>query len=370
MSDQIDFPVPQLPDGIDTPAVVVDLDIVEGNIAREAAQMRERGVSLRPHAKTHKNIEIGKMQLAAGAGGLTVGTLGEAEVMADAGIRDLFIAYPLWASPVKGPRLRALHEKADLTVGVDSEAGARALAKAVEGSGRPLRVLVEVDSGGHRTGVGNPGDAGRVAEAARSAGLEVVGVFTHGGHGYVPGDREKAAGEEVAALGAAAEALRQAGIDVRVISAGSTPTAAFSARGPVTEERPGTYVYGDRMQVMLGTCTGAEVALFVAATVVSTPRPGRIVIDSGAKALTKDRADWLEGHGAIAAFPGAVIRTLYDYHAVVEVPDGVPLPAVGDVLAVVPNHVCPVVDLVDTFVVTRGGRLVGHWPVDARGRSG
>jgi D-serine deaminase-like pyridoxal phosphate-dependent protein len=197
-----------------------------------------------------------------------------------------------------------------------------------------------------------------------------VGVFTHGGHGYVPGEREKAAGEEVASLGAAEQALREAGIDVRVVSAGSTPTAAYSARGSVTEERPGTYVYGDRMQVVLGTMTGAEVGLFVAATVVSTAVPGRIVIDSGAKALTKDRADWLEGHGAIPALPGAVIRSLYDYHAVVEVPDGLRRPSVGDVLAVVPNHVCPVVDLADSFVVSRDGQLVGHWPVDARGRSG
>ena len=370
MTDRIDFPVPRLPDGLDTPAIVVDLDIVEGNIASMAAQMRERGVALRPHAKTHKSVEIARMQLAAGAGGLTVGTLGEAEVMAEAGIRDLFIAYPLWASAAKAPRLRALHEKADLIVGVDSEAGAQALAKAVEGSGRPLRVAVEVDSGGHRTGVGDPKAAARVATAARSAGLEVVGVFTHGGHGYVPGEREKAAGEEVASLGAAEQALREAGIDVRVVSAGSTPTAAYSARGSVTEERPGTYVYGDRMQVVLGTMTGAEVGLFVAATVVSTAVPGRIVIDSGAKALTKDRADWLEGHGAIPALPGAVIRSLYDYHAVVEVPDGLRRPSVGDVLAVVPNHVCPVVDLADSFVVSRDGQLVGHWPVDARGRSG
>jgi D-serine deaminase-like pyridoxal phosphate-dependent protein len=370
VSSQVEFPVPRLPEGLDTPAVVVDLDVVEGNIARLATEMRERGVSLRPHAKTHKSIEIGKMQLAAGAGGLTVGTLGEAEVMADAGIRDLFIAYPLWASDAKAPRLRALHDKVDLIVGVDSEAGAQALAKAVDGSGRRLRVAVEVDSGGHRTGVGDPRDAARVASAALAAGLEVVGVFTHGGHGYVPGDREKAAGEEVASLGAAQQALREAGIDAAMVSAGSTPTAAFSARGAVTEERPGTYVYGDRMQVLLGTCTGAEVALFVAATVVSNAVPGRIVIDSGAKALTKDRADWLEGHGAIPALPGAVIRSLYDYHAVVEVPDGMARPSVGEVLAVVPNHVCPVVDLVDSFVVSRGGRLVGHWPVDARGRSG
>jgi D-serine deaminase-like pyridoxal phosphate-dependent protein len=290
--------------------------------------------------------------------------------MADAGIRDLFIAYPLWASAAKAPRLRALHEKADLIVGVDSEAGAAALAKAVDGSARPLHVLVEVDSGGHRTGVADPQAAARVATAARAAGLEVVGVFTHGGHGYVPGDREKAAGEEVASLGAAEAALRDAGIDVRVVSAGSTPTAAYSARGSVTEERPGTYVFGDRMQVVLGTMRGADVGLFVAGTVVSTAVAGHVVIDTGAKALTKDRADWLEGHGAIPALPGAVIRSLYDYHAVVEVPSGVPRPSVGDVLAVVPNHVCPVIDLVDSFVASRDGQLVGHWPVDARGRSG
>jgi D-serine deaminase-like pyridoxal phosphate-dependent protein len=361
---------PPLPVDLVTPCLVLDLDVVERNIAGMAGAARERGVALRPHAKTHKSIAVGRMQIDAGAAGLTVGTVGEAEVMAGGGIEDLFIAYPVWADGPRAPRVAALHRAVSLSVGIDSIAGAELLARAVEGTERPLAVLVEVDSGGRRTGLARAEDVVRVARAARSAGLGVRGVFTHGGHSYRgPEARGPAAADEVAALGTAADALRDDGFVVARVSAGSTPTAILSAAGQVNEIRPGTYVFGDRQQIVLGAVPADGVALSVATTVVSTAVPGQVVVDAGAKTLTKDRSEFLEGFGLLPAYPSAVVERLYDYHGAIVIPPGSPAPSLGDVVSIVPNHVCPVVDLFEDFVVVRGGEVVGRWPVDARGRS-
>ncbi|HYC06469.1 MAG TPA: alanine racemase, partial [Candidatus Binatia bacterium] len=258
-------PVPVLPADLDTPCLVVDLDVVEANAARLQADLDARGVALRPHVKTHKSVALAKIQLEAGAGGLTVGTLGEAEVFAAAGLTDLFVAYPVWAVGAKAGRLRALHDATGLAVGLDSVAGAERLAAAVAGSRRPLRVLVEVDSGGHRTGVGGPDEAVVVAGAARALGLSVEGVFTHGGHSYArPGARHLAAADEVAVLAVVADALREAGHEIAIVSAGSTPTMTGAAAGQVTEIRAGTYLLGDRTQLALGSIPADSVALHVA----------------------------------------------------------------------------------------------------------
>jgi D-serine deaminase-like pyridoxal phosphate-dependent protein len=217
-----------------------------------------------------------------------------------------------------------------------------------------------------------PAGAGRVAAEAAGQGLDVDGVFTHGGHGYAGPDRRAAAADdEVVGLARAADALRAAGIEARVVSAGSTPTAIGSARGVVTEERPGTYVFGDRQQASLGSVEPDAIAAVVAATVVSVAATDRrVVLDAGAKALAKDVAPYLAGHGEVPELGGAIIERLFDYHGVVVVPDAVPLPSVGDVVLVVPNHICPVVNLVEAFTVVRGGHAVDRWRVDARGRNG
>jgi D-serine deaminase-like pyridoxal phosphate-dependent protein len=365
------IPVPPIPGGLDTPAVWIDLDVVEANISRMQRLADERGIALRPHAKTHKSVRVANLQRTAGARGLTVGTLGEAEVFADAGFEDLFLAYPVWSGGAKAQRLRQLHDRIDLRVGVDPAEGVDSLAATVRGASRPLRVLIEVDSGGHRTGV-EPSTAGKLAAQAERAGLEVLGIFTHGGHAYGGASAvDGAADDEVAALSAAAEAMAREGIEPRVLSAGSTPTVRGSARPPVSEERPGTYVYNDRNQVLLGSCQPDQVALFVAATVVSTSVPGQFVLDAGAKALGRDAAIGAPGVGGyLPAWPDAVIARLYDYHAVVTVPADSSRPSVGEVVAIVPDHVCPVVDLHAEFVVCRGGEPLERWPVDARGRSG
>ena len=371
MSGDSALAVPLLPTDLETPSLVVDLDIVGRNIGRLAGEARGRGVALRPHVKTHKSVALARMQLEAGAAGITAGTIGEAEVMAAAGIDDIFIAYPVWADGERGERIARLHDAITLSVGIDSAEGAALLARAVNDVARPLDVVVEVDSGGHRTGLSMPADVVRVAGAARSAGLHVVGLFTHGGHSYAgPDARLPAAADEALALGTAADALRDAGHVVERISAGSTPTGIQAATGQVKEIRPGTYLLGDRQQLVLGAIPPDGLALIVAATVVSNAVPGQVVVNAGAKTLTKDRASFLDGFGLLPAYPDAVIERLSDYHGVIAIPPGTAAPQLGEVVAIVPNHVCPVVDLFDTFVATRNGAVVGSWPVDARGRSG
>ncbi len=363
---------PALPGDLDTPCLVIDLDIVERNAHRMASAVAERGVALRPHVKTHKSVALAKIQLGAGAVGITVGTLGEAEVMADGGIRDILLAYPLWADASKAARLRALHERDDLTltVGVDSVAGGKSLATAVAGSAKPLRVLIELDPQYHRTGV-DPAATGALALELREMGLDVVGVFTHGGHAYRGRDMVgSAAADEVDAIAAAAESLRAVGIEPQILSAGSTPTALSAATDPVNEVRPGTYLINDRIQVHMGSCPVDGVAIAVAATVVSDSVPGKFVINAGAKSLTKDLPPYLDGYGFLPDYPDGVLERLSDYHGEVRLPDGADGPRLGDIVAVVPNHVCPVIDLFDSFVATRSGEVIGRWPVDARGRSG
>jgi D-serine deaminase-like pyridoxal phosphate-dependent protein len=361
---------PALPAGIDTPRVLLDVARLDANIRRLQTELDARHIALRPHAKTHKSVEVARRQISAGARGITVGTLGEAEVFVAAGIVDVFLAYPLRADGPKADRLRALHAVApDLRIGVDSADSAARLAAAVAGSGRRLEVLIEVDPGNGRTGLADPATAVHVAQAARHEGLEVVGVFSHGGHGYRLGGATGAGADEIRTLTDCADALRSARFAIGVVSAGSTPTMLTAASGEVTEIRAGTYVYGDRQQWALGAIPADGCALAVAAMVVSV-HDDRVVLDAGAKALTKDRADWLTGHGALVGYPELVIERVNDYHGIVPTAPGVARPALGEVVAIIPNHVCPVVDLVDEITAVGADGSVSSWPVDARGRSG
>ena len=351
-----------VPDEPATPYLVVDVERLDANLASMAALARHRGIALRPHAKTHKTPEIARRQLALGAVGLTVATVSEAEVFADAGCSDLFLAYPLWTTVEQGRRIRALADRASVRVGVDSVEGARALALRV-GDTDGLGVLVEVDCGQHRSGVA-PVDAGELAAAAADLGLDVAGVFTFPGHSYEPGSAARVAEQEADALREAADALRAVDIEPRVLSGGSTPTAELT-HDPVTEMRPGVYAFGDAQQWELGTFGRDHVALVCSATVVSTTG-GRVVLDSGSKALGADRPVWATGAGRLLHHPDARITLLSEHHAVVAWADG-PLPSPGDRLDVVPNHVCNAVNLADVLHVEHSGRIVETWPVSARG---
>lgn len=357
-----------MPELIDTPTVVVDVDILEQNITTWAHRMGERAIGLRPHTKTSKCLPIVQRQVDAGVVGLTVATLGEAETLADAGFDNLFQAYPLWVGhPERAARLRALNERVHFIVGVESVEAAEMLGSATRGSARRLTVLVEVNSGLDRSGV-EPHDAARIARAACDAGLDVRGAFTFGGHGYADRGAAPAAGDdEVTALSQAAASLSEAGFDPEILSAGSTPTAFHSARPPVTEERPGTYIFNDAQQVALGGAEVADVALVVAATVVASHSDGRFVLDSGSKALAADKPPWVNGHGLLPAYPDAELRSLSEHHCVGWTTGR--RPEIGEVVAVIPNHACVVVNLVDSLTVVSHGQVVDQWMVASRGRN-
>lgn len=350
------------PDIESTPALVVDTDVLDRNLARMADSARARGLGLRPHAKTHKCPEIARLQVEAGARGLTVATVSEAEVFADAGIDDLLVAYPLWVDAARGARLRALAERVRLTVGVDSPAGAEALALH---AGTGVGVLVEIDSGHHRTGVA-PDQAGAVAAAARDTGLDVLGVFTFPGHSYGPGIPPVAAAEEAAALAAAAASLRAVGIEPSVISGGSSPTALLDVPTVATELRPGVYVFGDAQQLELGVVTERDIALTALTTVVSRRRDV-VVLDAGSKILGADRASWATGYGRILGTPGARIIALSEHHATVQWPEDATPPVLGERVRVIPNHVCNAVNLADELIAVVDAAVVDRWAVAARG---
>jgi D-serine deaminase-like pyridoxal phosphate-dependent protein len=289
-----------------------------------------------------------------------VATVGEAEAFAASGVDDLVVAYPLWLTEALAGRLRDLAASGvRLAIGVDSPDGARAAGRLLGGSG--VELLVEVDSGHHRSGTA-PDRAGDVARAARS--VPVRGTFTFPGHSYSPDGRAAAARDEAAALATARASLEAAGVEVAVVSGGSTPSLAHADTTVLTEVRPGVYVFGDAQQWELGSVDPGDVSLTAVATVVSHAG-GRVVLDAGSKVLGADRAPYATGFGRLLDHPDARIVLLSEHHAVAEVPGR--LPALGSRVLVVPNHCCNAVNLVDELWPTGGGR---PWPVTARGRNG
>ncbi len=208
-----------------------------------------------------------------------------------------------------------------------------------------------------------------MAAAAHDVGLDVVGVFTFPGHGYGhdPGARERGARDEERALGEAVAALREAGVEARVVSGGSTPTVGAWRAGVVDEQRPGVYVFNDATQLAIGTCGPDDLALAAVATVISVPAPDRFVLDAGSKVLGTDRSPWVTGRAHLPGLPGAVVTALWEHHAVVRLPEDTEPPALGSVFTIVPNHVCTAVNLADELYVVQGGEVVDRWAVRARG---
>jgi len=357
-------------DSIETPAVLVDLDVVERNVAAMAERARRAGVRLRPHAKTHKTVEIGRLQLAAGAGGLSVAKVGEAEVFAAAGFQDLFVAYPVVGED-KGRRLLALSDRARLAVGVDSPDGARTLDAVFRAAGRRLDVLLKIDVGFHRVGV-LPDHAVQTAQSISDlSGLRLRGVFTHAGHAYLAKSPDGVADigrSEGSILVETAQRIRDAGIEIEEVSVGSTPTARHAMSVPgVTECRPGNYVFHDASQVSLGVCAPEDCALTVLATVVSVPAADRAVVDAGSKTLSSDplRPSG-PGHGFVLGRRSRIAR-LSEEHGVIEVLPGEGF-RVGERVRILPNHACVVSNLHDRLLGVRGDRVEGELAVAARGR--
>ena len=321
---------------------------------------------MRPHVKTHKSIEIARRQRAAGASGITVATLSEAEVFAGAGFTDIFVAYPLWLDEFRSASLGRLLERSSVLIGVDSVAGIEKLDRTGLAATGRLAVLVEVDSGHHRSGI-SPVEAGPLAAAARDAGLDVAGVFTFPGHSYSPETRHSAADDEQRALASAVASLDEYGIAARIVSGGSTPSLEFASSTVLTEVRPGVYVFGDAQQWELGTTAPANIALTALATVVSRS-PDHLIFDTGSKVLGADRGAYSSGFGRLLDHPDARITALSEHHATVIRID-LPL---GTRVRVVPNHVCAAVNLADEYLIDThrtDGTTATSWPVDARGRN-
>lgn len=358
---------------VDTPSPIVLLDVMQRNIDAMQAFAAANRLDLRPHVKTHKCVEIGRLQVEAGAVGITAGNIGEVEVFAEAGFADIFLAYPVWAAGTKQKRLRRLAESIRLRIGVDNVQAIDRLADAMGDAADRLEVVVEVDCGARRSGV-PPEAAGDVASSARKRGLRPVGIYTYPGQGSAgPDARERAGQEQRAALIAAVHSLESAGVEPKVVSAGSTPTIEFCAGDPITEIRPGEYVFCDLDNLRLGACTEEQIALFLATTVVSDRVGGQVIVDAGSKALGRE-GNPEKGFGRVGSADGPVLdgpalSRMNEYHGYVAFPDGMPRPPLGTVLPVVPNHVCPVVNNFDELVVTTtDGDLLLTWPVAARGR--
>ena len=341
---------------LETPAPVVDLDRLERNLSRWQARCDELGFTSRPHVKTHKCVEIARRQLELGAAGLTCQTIGEAETMAAAGFDDLLLTTNVLGD-LKLARLARLLERAAVTVVVDDLQVLPGLTQAAARSGRPLRVLVECDTGHGRMGVGAPGAAADLAVAVeRSDSLGFGGFFTYP---FPAG--------ALAFLQAAVDETARRGVATGTVSVGGTPAMwSFDGRPTVTEYRAGTYAFHDRATVAAGAATLEDVALTVCATVVSRPTRDRAILDAGSKSLSSDRSA-ADGFGLVLEAPGSTLVRVDEEHGYLELADGDDV-RLGQRVRIVPNHACAVSNLFAEFVLERGGEAAGRWAVDARGR--
>jgi D-serine deaminase-like pyridoxal phosphate-dependent protein len=344
---------------LDTPFATVDLDAVERNIARAQSYCDQHGLALRPHIKTHKLPAVAHEQVRAGAVGIACQKLGEAEVMQEAGIRDILISFPL-VGEAKAERLAGLATEGDISVAGDSAAVARTLSPALERAGAEVGFLVECDTGFGRTGVQTAQEAADLAELVdRLPGLRFEGLMTYP---TLPETGPK--------LRAAIDEIQARGLEVRRVSSGGTPSLFATHDVPeVTEVRVGTYIYGDRGCIANGTVPLEDCALRVRATIVSRPTAERGILDCGTKTLTSDAVETEgSGFGLIVEYPEASVYSLHEEHGHVDFSDCDRRPEIGEVVTIIPNHACGCTNLHDEVAAHRSGRLVGIWPVAARGK--
>ena len=344
-----------------TPAVVIDLDRVESNIARVQKLCEAAGVANRPHIKTHKSPVLAKMQVAAGAKGITCQKLGEAEVMVDGGIDDILISYNLLGEEKVG-RLGQLLKRAQIVVAADNPTTLAGLPQAAEIAGRPLGVVIECDTGRKRAGV----------ETAKEA-VELAGLIKeHPGlrfDGFLFYPTETSWPQTQRFFDEATKGVRALGLEARIVSTGGTPNLPNMGQlEGATEHRAGTYIFNDRMMLACGAASPEDCALSVYATVVSRAAPERGILDSGSKTLTADTGALDDGFGLILEYPQAKISGFAEEHGFLDLSRSNARPRVGEVVRVVPNHVCVVVNMVDRMIAVRGDKIVDVLPVAARGR--
>ncbi len=364
-----ELPLPLEDRRLDTPAMLIDLDIAEANIASMAAFARRSGLRLRPHLKTHKSLAMARRQLAAGAVGLCAATVGEAAAFAAGGVTDLTLAYPVVGAR-KLERLAAVCRAADLTLVADSTAVADGYQEVARQAGRTLRVLIEVDTGMGRVGATPDAAPGLARHLSGCHGLEFHGILTHAGHAHDAEGQlgiERVARQEAAIMGAVRAELERAGHEVAVVSAGSSLTARYlSAADGITEIRPGTYVYNDLRTLACWSCTYEEIAATMLATVISVDGT-RVVVDAGSKTLTTS-TDPVYGQGHLLSRPDGAFTRLSEEHGVLSV-DGTPRLSVGDRVRILPIHACVWSDLQPEVYGIRDGHVVERIRVDAFRRS-
>ena len=356
---------------LETPALVVDLDRLDANLGRAAEYAASHGLALRPHVKTHKSPWVAAAQLRLGARGLTCATPREAEVMSEVS-DDVLLAYPP-VGRARARRIAGLPAPLRLTVALDSEQAATELARAARDARREIGVYVELDLGMRRVGAPTIDAAVALARhVSESDGITFEGLAFYPGHIRQPvGDQDAALEALDASLTRALERFHDAELPPRVVSGGSTPTLWRSHEVPgVTEIRPGTYVFNDRQTVETGACTWDDCALTILATVVSTAIPGQAVIDAGTKALGREpMSDAAQGFGQLLDRPDVVVTRMSEEHGILDLGESSWRPSVGDLVQVVPNHVCVAVHLQDVMYGVRAGRLEHSWPIAARGRA-
>ncbi|MCX6622011.1 MAG: alanine racemase [Acidobacteria bacterium] len=357
---------------LETPALVVDLDIMEANLRKAADYSREHGLRLRPHTKTHKSPLMGRRQLALGAVGLTVAKVGEAEVMVKAGPPELLVAYPTIGAR-KLARLMEIAKRTQLSVALDSLEAARQLSEAANAAGAGAGILAEIDVGLGRVGVQPGPDLVELAEAiVRLPNVHLEGIA------FYPGqikNVDSAAYREMERIGQligrCKSDLAAEGIEVKIVSGGSTPLLWHSHCIPgVNEIRPGTYIFNDRNTVATGSCTYADCAAYLLTTVVSTAVPGQIIVDGGSKTFSSDRlaGGGESGFGYFPDAPGLVLARMNEEHGYVEISSSNSRFRVGDRLRTIPNHVCVVVNLHERVYGVRGEEVEEIWEVEGRGK--
>jgi D-serine deaminase-like pyridoxal phosphate-dependent protein len=356
---------------LDTPAVTIDLDIMEDNIRRVQAYLARHGVASRPHIKTHKIPALGKLQMKAGAVGITCQKLGEVEVFAEAEVCDDILLTFNVIGEAKTERLMKVSKRLKrLAVVLDNEIVAQGLSQAARRHAREVPFLIECDTGMGRNGVQTPQQALDLARAAmKLPGMRFEGLMTFPLRppGASLTNPKMSSPGSLVFFREALRTFKQAGIPVPVVSGGGTP-ATFTVQDypMLTEHRAGTYIFCDVMTVAAGAATWDNCAMRVRATVVSRPTDERAVFDCGTKVLTSDQYT-VTGYGHVMEYPEAVIPHLSEEHGVIDLSKCKKKPEVGEILHVVPNHCCVVSNMVDELYGMREGKLETTWRVAARG---
>jgi D-serine deaminase-like pyridoxal phosphate-dependent protein len=354
-----------------TPALVIDLGVVDRNLVKMAEYCRLHRLNLRPHAKTHKSQAMGRRQMDRGASGLTVAKAGEAAVMS-AVCGDILVAYPV-IDAARADRLADLARRITVRVAIDSTRAADALAKAAAASNSTLGILVDLDVGFHRTGLPTPQAAAALSHHVKSLKhLRLDGLMCYPGHICAPMTNDVRELHGVSdILGQTITLLDEEGLSPTIVSGGSTPTALISHLVPqLTEIRPGTYIYNDWNTVSAGYCSIDDCAARVLCRVVSDAVTGKVVIDAGSKTLASDRLITDAqggGFGHLVGFEGAKIVRLTEEHGEIDISRCRVRPQLGERVWVIPNHVCPCVNLQDTTWLRHPAGELEPLPTDARG---